>query len=122
MLSKFWLFTLDSNYFFIFNLSNMKFTEIKDLEAGDNIVITYIDITDNYWDPYIVTVKKDGPEITLIDPDLKHISFSIGNCYHLIKGKDINDHVMIDLAVFDNITEAYNWCKENNEFNKKYNL
>lgn len=99
----------------------MKFKELKDINSGDNIILAWGgNGYDKTYYPYNVIVHKYGPKIELTEPDdEEEIHYS--EFFHSKKGTDINGNLIIELAVFDSVKEAADWCDRENNFNEKYN-
>ena len=66
----------------------------------------------------VVHKEKTIELIDIYEPDL---IVPVGEFHFSHKGNDMNGNNIIELAVFDNISEAQDWCDRENDFNKKYN-
>ena len=101
----------------------MKYIELKDFNAGDNIIIAWRDDGyDKRYYPYNVIVRKYGTKIKLTDPDDDEEEIHYSEFFHSKKGIDISGNLIIELAVFDSVKEAQIWCDRENKFNETYNL
>lgn len=100
----------------------MKYIELKDFNAGDNIILAWRDDGyDKRYYPYNVIVHKYGPKIELTEPDDDEEEIHYSEFFHSKKGTDIYGNLIIELAVFDSVKEAQRWCDRENKFNETYN-
>ena len=98
----------------------MKYIELKDLTPGDDIILAWKDdITQRYY-PFNAKVKKGKQivfeDLTKSDEIMLYIEF-----FHIIKGFDSNNNIIIEIGVFDTIEECIKWCNfENKIMSNKY--
>lgn len=69
----------------------MKYVELKDFNAGDNIILAWRDNGyDKRYYPYNVIVHKYGPKIKLTEPDNDEEEIHYSEFFHSKKGTDIS--------------------------------
>ena len=92
----------------------MTYIELKDLNAGDSLILARKNDCVNQYYPFEVKVKKDKHIVfeDLDEPDeiISYIEF-----HHIIKGFDINNNKIIEIGVFDSTEECQKWCDFENE-------
>lgn len=92
----------------------MKFIELKDLNAGDSLILAWKD-DDNMWHPYNVIIRKYDPEIEFVDPDETDLSIPSREFHHVVKGYDINGNKIIELGVWNDVKSCQEWCNFENK-------